>query len=376
MEISIIGGGITGLTTALALHKKGIEAIVFERAETYSEVGAALWLQPNAIKVLEWLGIKETVQSRGKTLGLMEVTDQHFKPFKAINGEILKDASGNQTLAIHRVELQRILTEEVEEKCKIIRNAPFQSFENPSDQITFQAGGENYQSDVLLGCDGIHSTVRAQLFPESELRSTHQICWRGISDYSLPGQLADKGKEMWGNRIRFGLSPIAGGKVYWFAVMNAKEGVENLTIDEVKAIFGPMNPIVADIIAATEFLHEAVLHDLKRLPTWHQGKVCLLGDAAHATTPNMGQGACQGMEDAYYFAHILAQSASPEAAFEAFEKHRRPKVDYVVNNSWRFGKIAHAFGGKTLMKTIMKLTPESVLRKQMGNLYKIEDFVE
>ena len=111
--------------------------------------------------------------------------------------------------------------------------------------------------------------------------------------------------------------------------------------------------------------------DLRRLDKWHHQYIALIGDAAHATTPNMGQGAGQGIEDAYVMAKLFSQNQASEKLFETFESLRREKVDYVVNNSWRFGKMAHSPFGRLLMKTVMKVTPPSVLSKQVDKLYSL-----
>ena len=117
-------------------------------------------------------------------------------------------------------------------------------------------------------------------------------------------------------------------------------------------------------------------HYLKRLEKWHDHNICLLGDAAHATTPNMGQGAGQGIEDAYVLAQLFSQYKTTDKLFDKFEKLRREKVDYVVNNSWRFGKMAHNSAGRVILKTMMKLTPESVINRQLQKLYEIETYFD
>ncbi len=140
-------------------------------------------------------------------------------------------------------------------------------------------------------------------------------------------------------------------------------------------LFQSFSPIINELITNTEStnIHQATLQDLKRLPDWHQSKMCLIGDAAHATTPNMGQGACQGIEDAFYISKYLSKSPqNVQGAFEEFQLKRRKKVDYVVNTSWQFGKMAHSTIGQPIMKLLMKMTPESVINSQMNKLYAID----
>jgi 2-polyprenyl-6-methoxyphenol hydroxylase-like FAD-dependent oxidoreductase len=137
-------------------------------------------------------------------------------------------------------------------------------------------------------------------------------------------------------------------------------------------LFKDFDPIIAKIIEASGDMHRTELIDLKRLDTWYNSNACLLGDAAHATTPNMGQGACQGIEDAFYISRYLKEADSPQDAFKAFEIQRRKKVDYVVNNSWNFGRMVHNRAGQMLLKGMMKITPEKIVDKQMNMLYAVE----
>jgi 2-polyprenyl-6-methoxyphenol hydroxylase-like FAD-dependent oxidoreductase len=378
MKVGIIGGGITGLTTALSLHKLGIQSVVFEQAKELNEIGAGVWLQPNAIKVLDYLGLKKKVEEQGIVLNKMEITNPQLKAFKKIKSEVVQDEDGNQTVAIHRARLQQILYIEAQKVSAVHLNRKFIKHDLTSEGIHLKFENAEDQVDVLLGADGIDSLTRKALFYESSLRSTGQVCWRGVSKLNLPDPLRNLGQEAWGRQVRFGFSQIHDGEAYWFAVANEghlKKANEVGQKEYLSQLFRNFSSVVLDLILNTDqaSIHQTVLHDLKRLPIWHKGKVCLIGDAAHATTPNMGQGACQGIEDAYYISRYLSKSLqNTEEAFQQFESKRRKKVDYVVNNSWQFGKIAHSAIGQPLMKLMLKLTPESVISSQMNKLYAID----
>ena len=376
MEVSIIGGGITGLTTALALQKVGIESTVYEQAQTLNEIGAGVWLQPNAVQVLQWLGIEKEIKAAGCVLNKMEITYPDLTPIKKIKNSIVADRYGNQTIAIHRGKLQSILYEKLTQAGTIELGMPYSSHSAEGKRINIQFGNEKYAStDLLLGADGIKSKVRESIGLPSEYKYTNQICCRGIADFELPDQFKKEGKEVWGNKLRFGFSQLSSKSVYFFVVINKEICPKELTIESIASLFKDFHPLVHDLLKATKNLHTTELTDLKRLETWHSSNTCLLGDAAHATTPNMGQGACQGIEDAYYISHILKNHLdNPTNAFAQFEKTRRKKVDYVVNNSWRFGKMAHNPTGQALLRGIMKLTPEKVMNQQMNKLYEIHRF--
>lgn len=372
MKISIIGGGITGLTTALALYKLGIRATVYEQAESLNEIGAGVWLQPNAVQILKWLGIENEVANEGCLLNKMEITHPNLKPIKRIKEAVVSDKYGNQTIAIHRGKLQAVLYKKCEALQLVKLGMPYVKHESTAQQSLIYFNGQTVETDLILGADGIHSRVRKTIGLPSEFRQTGQVCSRGISKITLPDHLKYEGKEVWGSKRRFGFSQISTDSVYFFTVVNKEIAPTTISSNSLTTLFKGFDPIITDIIRASGALHTTELMDLKRLQTWHKTNTCLLGDAAHATTPNMGQGACQGMEDAYYISQFLKNSKSAKDAFTAFEKHRRKKVDYVVNNSWNFGKMAHSRAGQLLLKGIMKMTPERVMSNQMNTLYTVE----
>jgi 2-polyprenyl-6-methoxyphenol hydroxylase-like FAD-dependent oxidoreductase len=378
MKITIIGGGIAGLSTALALNKLGFQCEVYERAKELNEVGAGIWMQPNALKVLDWLGLGDSVRERGSLLDQVDITNAQLVPFKKTAKEVVQDEKGNKIVAIHRAILQKLLFEALP-KGAVHLGGEFDSYEYRENQVMVSVGNKEILTDLLIGADGINSKVRDKTFPNTSKRFSGQTCWRGISDISLPKEYQNSGIESWGKKIRFGLSQISENQVYWFAVANAPQnGIDNTdTIkSELEQLYNGFHPLVLEIIANTkpEKIIRSDISDLKRLDTWHKNKVVLVGDAAHATTPNMGQGAGQGIEDAFYFANILAKNNQIEPSLVLFESSRREKVDYVVNNSWRFGKMAHSSLGQMIMKAMMKLTPEKVMKQQMNKLYSIQEW--
>ncbi|WP_258102085.1 FAD-dependent monooxygenase [Marinoscillum pacificum] len=372
MEISIIGGGITGLTTALALHKRGIYSTVYEQADHLNEIGAGIWLQPNAVQVLRWLGIYDEVLSNGCILNKMEITYPNLCPIKKIQNHVVSDHHGNQTVAIHRGKLQQILYDQCAKLGIIELGMPYLHYETTDQHTTLHFKDKSVQTDIVLGADGIRSKVRESMKIASVYRPTGQICTRSVVTYNLPDHLKNEGKEVWGNKRRFGFSQLSDDSVYFFTVLNKEISPKSITKESLSKQFDDFDPIVASLINASGNMHTTELMDLKRLNTWHTSHACLLGDAAHATTPNMGQGACQGIEDAYYISDSLKKFKNPQEAFSVFEHQRRKKVDYVVNNSWRFGKLVHQRAGQLALRGMMKMTPEKVMSKQMNALYRVE----
>ncbi len=337
MKIGIIGGGIGGLTMSLALRKMGFEPKIFERAEKLNEVGAGIWMQPNAIKVFKWLGIDEEIIKAGKLLNKVEIVDKNLTPYA---GEQISNEGTDKLVSIHRARLQSILYKHLP-STSVHLNSPFSKFNQTENGVEVNVNGDNENFDILIGADGINSMVRNQLFGTVDKRYSGQTCWRGISDITLPPELLGDGKEAWGKNIRFGFANISENEVYWFAVVNAPEGQVDTKSAKgnLLSLFKDFHPTIKSILDNTreDKIIRNDISDLKRLSTWSSGRVCLIGDAAHATTPNMGQGAGQSIEDAYFLSNLLHKNENPTLAFQQFENLRRKKVDYIVNNSWTMG---------------------------------------
>jgi len=378
MVISIIGGGITGLTTALALQKLGYSPKVFEKATELNEVGAGIWIQPNAIKVLDWLGIGDSIRAAGMPLDNATITNQTLTPIRRTKDSFLQEQKGYKITSLHRARLQKNLFEALPEGTVQFGQA-YQRHEQQGDKLIVHFEDQSIETDYLLGADGIHSNVRQQLFEGTSLRYSGQTCWRGIAKMELPKAYQNIGVEAWGKGIRFGFASISPTEVYWFAVALAPQGEQDEPTqrrDLLLKKYHNFAPLIKEIInkTPTNKIIRNDISDLNRLANWSKGRVCLLGDAGHATTPNMGQGAGQGIEDAYYFSNILSQEKDFAQTCQRFETERRKKVDMIVNNSWTMGKMAHHTLGQFMMKMVMKLMPESMLHKQMNEMYQIQSF--
>ena len=377
MKATIIGGGITGLATALAFEKMGIDYCLYEKAPELNEVGAGIWVSTNAMQVLNWMGIANEIIENGQSLQQIEIIDQRFRVIQSTHQKIFKEKLGFSGVAIHRGTLQKILYDHVPTKKMFWGYEAEKILENESGKVTVRfKNGSTVESELLIAADGIHSPIRKQLFHNTSLRDSGQICWRGISEMELPKNMAGKSAESWGNQLRFGFSPIGPKQVYWFAVGNKNNGSENFKKPELQKLFSSFNPLVQELIGHTpeKDIIFRPLFDLKPIENWHMERVMLVGDAAHATTPNMGQGAAQGIEDAYYLSHYLRNTTTIEAAFQIFEENRRPKVNSIVNNSWTMGKLAHIKYGQTVRNFVLKNTPSSVMERRMLHIYSLKPF--
>lgn len=377
MKYSIIGAGIGGLTTALALEKEGIEYHVFEKKYELSEVGAGIWLAPNALQVLEDLGVLEDIKEKGNSINRITLGKPDLSPISDNKQETIKKKFGFSTIAIHRADLQKILFDRIPNNKKSLGKG-FNSFEKNDDEnikLKFDDGSE-FISKFLIGADGINSKVRKQLFPKSETRFSGQTCWRGVACIELDKEFEKRGIELWGNQIRFGISKISKDKFYWFAVAldKPKQKDEKGQIKQkLLKMFVNFHPVVHELIKSTpenKILRNDI-NDLKPLNFWHKNNICLIGDAAHASTPNMGQGGAQAIEDAYYLSRFIQKNPNNNI-FNLFQERRQIKVNRIVKQSWTTGKIAHWRYGKGFRNFLLKSIPKRLLENKMFEMYKIE----
>ncbi len=375
MKFTIIGAGIGGLTTAIALKQKGFEIEIFEQAAELKPVGAGILLAGNAMQVYKKLGLYEKIAEAGNYVSQMTVTKGDLEVLSSMDNTANSEKTGVSNIAIHRGALQQILVQELEAS-EIHCNKKLEKIErNEQFELTF-TDGTQVRASYLIGADGINSAVRNLLFAENTIRKAKQLCWRGVLDFKLPTKFQHQIVEMWGSGRRFGFVQISKESMYWFAVekyKNSREELEKINLEE---SFSNFAPLVGEILAATPkaTINVNELTDLKPISTWFQHHVCLLGDAAHATTPNMGQGACQAIESAFVLSECLSKKPVNEA-FKSYQSIRQKKARMIVKTSWMVGSMAHWTNpiGTGLRNFMLKITPNSVNEKQVTNIYTLED---
>lgn len=203
-----------------------------------------------------------------------------------------------------------------------------------------------------------------------------QVCWRGVTKMKLPGKFAHEINESWGKGTRFGIVPLADGEVYWFALANYKNDFRTEFKDvNLEKLFTNFDPIIPKIIRNTpsDKIIVNAMNDLKPIKKWHTNNVCLIGDAAHATTPNIGQGACQSIEDALALSICLKNENDIEKAFSNFQRLRIKKANGVINQSWQVGKMAQIENdfGRKIRNSIMRITPDFLEKKQSAKIFEL-----
>lgn len=370
--VNIIGAGIGGLTTALTLKQKGLKVNIFESSAELKPVGAGIILANNAMQVFRKLGIQDKIEKVGNKISFMKITDDQLKPLSIANLSEYEQKYCVSNIAIHRCELQKILANEIGyDKIKLSKRL---SKIEKADlfKLTFE-DNSTIESKLIIGADGIKSVVRNQLFEKSILRNPNQICWRGICEIDLPQKYHNELNEAWGKGKRFGFVKISDKKVYWYALANSKK-LEKIDVS-LTEFFSEFHSDILKIISATkkEQIIISNIFDLKPIDKWQSENVCLIGDAAHATTPNLGQGACQAIEDAYVLGKLLDSGLEIQNTFAEYENLRRKKAHTIVNTSWTVGKMAHIENsfGIWLRNFAMKNIPKSANKKQMDMIFNL-----
>lgn len=376
----IIGGGVGGLCTAIALRKIGIEATVYERAEMLGDVGAGLVVAANAIRSLRRLGLADQAIAAGSKVTRAQIRTHDGQPLAATDMRNYETQFGAPTIAIHRAALHKVLLDALPEGA-VRLDAVCTRVEQDQTGVTASfADGSEARADFLIGADGVRSAVRRQLFPSVELRYSGYTAWRGAvvsRDEAALGITS----ETWGRGHRFGIVRMDAARgaerIYWFATANTKPGVTFALAEQKEMLltmFGGWHHPIKSLLEATPA--EVILHndisDFAPLRQWSVGRITLLGDAAHATTPNMGQGACMAIESADVLAQCLAKTGGVEAAFQAYETRRKPRTAFITNQSWQIGRVAQwenplaCAARNFVVKTLSAGAMEKQLSKVLG----------
>lgn len=378
-HFAIVGGGIGGLTLGIALQRKGFNVTIFESAPSLKPLGAGITLAGNAVKALIQIGISDAVLEAGKILQAILIKDQKGNILTQTNAEELSQKFGIiNSFSIHRADLQNILLSQIRPGSLVTGKKLLNFCQKASGVTLYFEGGSYAAADYVIACDGIHSAVRKILLPESQTRYSGYTCWRAVID-DVPSSLdLNETSETWGKGSRFGIVPLANNKLYWFACVNAPQNDQSLRsakIPDILNYFGNYHSPVADILKKTknEQLIWGDIIDLKPIKKFAFGNIVLAGDAAHATTPNMGQGACMAIEDAAVLTNCLEEYATVEEAFRKFESKRIARTTKIVNDSWMIGKVAHIENTLLtgLRNAVIKLTPPGVSEKQVKFLMDV-----
>jgi len=347
-QINIIGGGIAGLTTALALQNKGIDFRLFEKNEqiTYENVGFGI--SANIFPILENLNILSETEKLGAKIKHFHFVD---KKLNYINSFPIKQPA----LSVNRKDFYQLILNRL-----------------PSDKIflnTEKLTADFDDAQIVISADGINSKTRKKWYPNLNKRNSNQILWRGITKIELEEKFKNSYHDFVGNNLRFAIIDTGNDFYSWYITKqndNTTNEPENYTREQLINLFQNYHPIIKEIIQKSDNVFFSVLEDIspkhRRDLSWHKGKTLLIGDAIHPTTPNMANGGCLAIEDAYLLAKMLENDSLD---FQKFQDIRTKKVNAVVRQSWLFGQLLHQKNSAMdkIIKLGLAMTPKFVFNK-------------
>jgi 2-polyprenyl-6-methoxyphenol hydroxylase-like FAD-dependent oxidoreductase len=380
-DVLIQGAGIGGLTLAIALQRLGYKVSVVERAKGLAEVGAGIWMAANPMQVFDRLGFAQKIVQAGWTVRLLRLQDSKSGDIQTTDMSRIAKRFGFETIALHRGVLQRLLYEQLQAEsvrfcCEI------HSVNQSSDQVFASlSDGSSCAAAIIVGADGINSQIRRMAGLGEEKRYSGSSSYRAVARGAriLPAEADHEAYEIWARGCRVGFSKINADDFYWYMTFDAAAG-ESAPASEMKshakALFRAHFPQWIGLLDSTpaEDILRTDIGDLKPLPQWSSGRVGLIGDAAHATTPNLGQGGAMAVEDALVLTDAFEKCGLNEAAWKRFEQRRHKKVDWTVSTSWSIGKVCHLGNPflRALRNFALKRTPERVTQRQIEQLYRLD----
>lgn len=345
----IVGGGIAGLVAARGLLQLGWDVTIYEQAPSFEPVGAGITLAPNAVRALDWLGLGQELRAKSAALGEAAIRDKTGRWLLKQRVEEVEERFGAPSFALHRAEMQEMLLRaasgaRLRNHCYVTgvrqMSQPVVSFEGPDGP------GED-AADLVAGADGLKSRIRKSLFPgHPGLAYAGYITWRGL----VPADAARSLRrfltftETWGRGCRFGIVPLGNGQVYWYATASFPAGShEEDDLDDLRVRYRGWHDPIPAILEATPpetLLKHDIYHLRTPLPRYSAGRVVLLGDAAHAMTPDLGQGGGLALEDAVTLIDALSGDTDPDIALAQYDQARRNRTQKIARTSALWGRIA------------------------------------
>ena len=377
MRIVIVGGGIGGLTAALALGREGFAPAVYEQAPELLEVGAGIAVWPNAFRVLERLGLGDAVRARAGHITEARWLGRDGRLYKRF---AFPDA-GAPAVALRRADLQSALRGALPEGALRLGKT-FVGFEDGAEGVRARcAGGGEVACDLLVGAAGLHSRVREQRLGGGGPIYRGYSVWRGVARLERGALPEGTALEVYGEGRRFGVGPLGLGRTGWWATANEPEGTTESPAEHARKLsrlFDGWPTPVPELLAATP--SEAILrnaaYDRLAASVWGRGRVTLLGDAVHPMTPNLGQGGCQAVEDAAVLARCLAKYGDVSRALRAYESRRRTRAGRVARYSRLYGAFGQLEGraATRLRARLLSSVPEAVGRRLLSLIFDYDAY--
>lgn len=349
MNVMIIGAGMGGLTTGIALKKFGHQVRIFEQTEKILPVGAAISLWSNGVKCLNYLGLTDKIAKLGGQMDDLAYVD-------GLTGDVMTQFSllplieevGQRPYPVARADLQNMLMDEFG-RDQIYLGKKMVSLEDKADSVEVHfADGSSTQADLLIGADGTHSLTRTYVLGQQvQRRYAGYVNWNGLVEISEDLAPAQQWTTYVGEGKRASLMPVADGKFYFFLDVPLPAGLDN-NRDEYKKLLKqyfvdwcqPVQQLIERL--DPQKTNRVEIHDIEPFTQFYKGRVVILGDAAHSTTPDIGQGGCQAMEDAIYLARSLQiNTLGLEDALRRYQNKRNERANELVLRARKRCDVTH-----------------------------------
>jgi salicylate hydroxylase len=355
LRVAVVGAGLGGLTAAAALQRRGLDVTVYEQAPALGEIGAGVQLGPNAMKAMRALGLERDVIAAAVEPG--SHTLRSWRSGRTLYRTPMKGTFESRFGAgyyqIHRADLHQILARAVD-AARVRLNAKCVAVRNDADRAVLTlAGGNAAECDIIVGADGIHSVVRESILGRETPHFTGNVCWRGVvPTAALPPGLIAKDVNVWlgphGHVVHY---YVRGGEMVNFVAIYEADtwrGESWSTLadrSELLAIYAGWHANLLELFGACERVNKWALYDRDPLPRWSEGRITLLGDAAHPMLPYLAQGACMAVEDGYLLADLLAApeaARAPAEALQTYQAMRLPRASRVQLGARARATVNHA----------------------------------
>ncbi|AKU98956.1 Salicylate hydroxylase [Labilithrix luteola] len=379
LDVLVQGAGIGGLTLAVAAVKKGLSVKVVERSPGLSEIGAGIWMAPNPMQVFRHLGLDEKIRAVSWPIRRLSLRDHTGSALQDVALDEVARDFGFELQATHRARLQRVLFDALPAGTVEFGSEIVECRQDAHSVVSTSSGGASVRSRLLVGADGLNSRVREWVFRSAEKRYSGTSSYRAITvlEEDLLGD-DHASIEVWAPGCRLGCSRISAREYYWYLTFDAPQAERTSPeqnwahAKELCERFFPRLVMLVDRCEPADVIRTDI-SDLRTIPVWHEARIGLLGDAAHATTPNLGQGGAQAVEDAWVLAEELSTHGLFPEALDAYQRRRAAKTQWVASTSWQIGKLCHIENPvlRWLRNTSLRGAPKSYQTKQWQRLYTL-----
>lgn len=363
-KIGIIGGGIGGLTTALTLKRNNLDFKLFEKSTEFKEVGAGIVMSSNALKIFDKLQIGDKLRKKGHLIKRTILATEKLKTLKEF-------PFPDELYCIHRADIIDVISNELDKSSYELNKELISIENNETVKVNFK-DTTSFEFNTLIAADGINSNSRKAIFPEIKIRKANQVIWRGITDFDINSDLKHTYHELFEGTLRFLFLPISDTKIFWLAVQDKKNFKKDASISLKEYLLETYKNFDSKIVnmlhkTAESDILENELADIKpNYKNWYKNNTVFIGDSIHATTPNLAQGGCQAIEDAYTLGLCLKNNR--KTAFADYQKLRIKKVTYIVKQSWMIGKMS--LTNNRFKKNFLLLMLKYLPKKQYQNRFK------